>query len=171
MHTVYLSLGSNLGDRREHLRRALAALQAAGVAVRRVSAVYETEPVGARAQPWFLNLVAETQTEMLPLQLLDCMQGIEIRLGRRRLCAQGPRTIDIDLLLYGDFRVQAGRLTVPHPRLAERRFVLEPLCELAPERRHPVSRRTMLELLAATADRSALRRLPEPIPIPEPEKP
>jgi 2-amino-4-hydroxy-6-hydroxymethyldihydropteridine diphosphokinase len=163
LHTVYLSLGSNLGDRLEHLRRALTALQEAGLQISRVSAVYETEPVGLRSQPWFLNVVAEAQTEMFPVQLLDCAQGIEIRLGRRRLLEQGPRTIDIDLLLYGDFRIRSERLIVPHPRMEERRFVLQPMSDLSPGLRHPVSRHTMLELLAATPDRSTLRRLPEPL--------
>ena len=163
MHTVYLSLGSNLGDRWDYLRRALAALEAAGVTIGRLSAVYETEPVGVRAQPWFLNVVVEAQTKMFPLQLLDCLQGIEIRLGRRRQRDQGPRTIDIDLLLYGTFRIDAPRLTVPHPRLEERRFVLQPLSDLAPDLRHPVSHATMKDLLAATRDRSAVRRLPDPL--------
>jgi 2-amino-4-hydroxy-6-hydroxymethyldihydropteridine diphosphokinase len=127
--------------------------------VRRVSSVYETEPVGVRNQPWFLNVVVEGETELFPVQLLERMQAIEIRLGRRRPAEPSPRTIDIDILLYGDFRIQRLDLTVPHPRLAERRFVLEPLVELAPELRHPVSRLTMREMLAATPDRSTVRRL------------
>lgn len=127
--------------------------------MRRVSSVYETEPVGVRNQPWFLNVVVEGETELFPVQLLERMQAIEIRLGRRRPAEQGPRTMDIDILLYGDFRIERRDLTVPHPRLSERRFVLEPLVELAPELRHPVSRVTMRELLAATPDRSAVRRL------------
>ena len=159
MKTVYLSLGSNLGDRAEHLKRALGELCAGGVAVKRVSSVYETEPVGFRTQPWFLNVVVEAETLLFPLQLLERLQAIEARLGRRRLVIQGPRTIDIDVLLYGSFRIRSGRLIVPHPRLEERRFVLEPLAELAPDLRHPVSRLTMRDLLAATPDRSALRRV------------
>lgn len=127
--------------------------------MRRVSSVYETEPVGVRNQPWFLNVVVEGETELFPVQLLERMQAIEIRLGRRRPAEPSPRTIDIDILLYGDFRIQRLDLTVPHPRLAERRFVLEPLVELAPELRHPVSRLTMREMLAATPDRSTVRRL------------
>jgi 2-amino-4-hydroxy-6-hydroxymethyldihydropteridine diphosphokinase len=167
LHTVYLSLGSNLGDRREKLRQALAAMQAAGVAIQRVSAVYETEPVGLRSQPLFLNVVVEAQTEMFPVQLLDRLQSIEIRLGRRRLREQGPRTIDIDILFYGAFRVRTERLSVPHPRLERRRFVLEPMAELAPQFRHPANHLTMLELLAATPDHSAVRRLTDPLPIQE----
>lgn len=136
--------------------------------MKRVSSLYETEPVGLRGQPWFLNLVVEAETELFPVQLLDRLQQIEIRLGRRRTVPQGPRTIDIDILLYGSFRIQSERLTVPHPRLEQRRFVLEPLAELAPDLRHPVSHLTIRELLAATPDRSAVRRLPpspnHPIP-------
>ena len=115
--------------------------------------------MGLRTQPWFLNLVVEADTELFPVQLLEGLQSIEIRMGRRRLAAQGPRTIDIDILLYGAFRVSTPRLTIPHPRLAERRFVLEPMVELAPDLRHPVTRHTMRELLASTPDRSAIHRL------------
>lgn len=153
-------MGSNLGDRLSHLRRAVKELRQAGVDVKRSSSVYETEPVGLRAQPWFLNMVVEGETELFPIQLLDRLQGVEIRLGRRRLLAQGPRIIDIDIVFYGNFRIRSARLTVPHPRLEERRFVLEPLAEIAPDLRHPVTRLTIRELLAATADRSAIRRLP-----------
>ena len=160
MNTVYLSLGSNLGDRVRHLDLALVELRAAGVEVKRVSSLYETEPVGRRAQPWFLNIAVEAETDLFPIQLLDRLQTIEIRLGRRRNLPQGPRTIDIDILLYGNFRIRSDRLLAPHPRMEERRFVLEPLAELAPELRHPVSHLTIRELLAATSDRSAVRRLP-----------
>ena len=134
-------------------------LRLGGVDVKRVSSVYETEPVGFRAQPWFLNTVVEAETALFPLQLLDRIQDIEIRMGRRRLLHQGPRTIDIDILLYGNFRIEAARLTVPHPRMAERRFVLEPLAELSPDLRHPVNHLAIRELLAATPDRSTVRRL------------
>jgi len=134
-------------------------MRAAGVEPKRVSSVYETEPVGRRNQPWFLNVVVEGQTELFPVQLLERLQEIEIRLGRRRSTGLGPRTIDIDILLYGGFRIERQDLTVPHPRLPDRRFVLEPLAELAPDLRHPVSRLTIRELLAATSDRSAVRRL------------
>lgn len=158
LNTVYLSLGSNLGDRAANLDRAIAELPAAGLEVKRVSSTYETEPVGVRSQPWFLNLVVEGETDLFPVQLLERLQAIEIRLGRRRLAGRGPRSIDIDILLYGNFRIARPDLMVPHPRLEERRFVLEPLAELAPDLRHPASRLTMRELLAATPDRSAVRR-------------
>ena len=142
-----------------NLNRAIAELRGAGLEVKRMSSVYETEPVGMPAQPWFLNLVAEAETDLFPTQLLDRLQEIEIRLGRRRVMEQGPRTIDIDIVFYGNFRIQSDRLSVPHPRLEQRRFVLEPLAELASEFRHPVSHLTVRELLAATTDRSTVKRV------------
>ena len=148
-----------MGDRARNLEQAIGEMRAAGVEVKRVSSVYDTEPVGVRNQPWFLNVVVEAETELFPLQLLRRLQEIEIRLGRRRLGEQEPRTIDIDILLYGGFRIERRDLTVPHPRIAERRFVLEPLHELAPDLRHPVSRLTIRELLSATPDRSTVRRI------------
>jgi 2-amino-4-hydroxy-6-hydroxymethyldihydropteridine diphosphokinase len=145
---VYLGLGSNVGDREVMLQAALTALEAAGVRIRRVSPVYETEPQDVREQGWFLNLAAEAETDLFPLQLLEAIGRIERRLGRKRTVAKGPRSIDIDILLYGNFVIDTPRLTVPHPRLAERRFVLAPLADLAPDLRHPVSRRTVREMLA-----------------------
>jgi 2-amino-4-hydroxy-6-hydroxymethyldihydropteridine diphosphokinase len=160
LNTIYLSLGSNLGDRMDHLRQAIEALPRGGIEVKRVSSIYETEPVGVGGQPWFLNAVIEGETELFPIQLLDRLQSIEIQLGRRRVYGRGaePRTIDIDILLYGNFQIRSERLVVPHPRLYARRFVLEPLVELAPELRDPVSHQTIRELLAATADRSSVRK-------------
>lgn len=155
---AYLCLGSNLGDRRAYLERALQAMQAGGIEIRRVSALYKSEPVDYTAQPWFLNCVTEVETEYMPLQLLRRLQRIEKHLGRRRTVPRGPRTIDIDILLYGNHVMQTRELTLPHPRLAERRFVLEPLRELAAGLRHPVSRRTVAELLAAVPDRSQVQR-------------
>ncbi len=164
---AYLCLGSNLGDRRAYLERALAAMRAGGMEIRRVSSLYETEPVEVSGQPWFLNCVAEVETEDMPLQLLRRLQRIEQRLGRRRsaprLGRRGPRTIDLDILFYGNHVMETGELTLPHPRLADRRFVLEALREIAAGLRHPVSRRTIAELLAAVADRSQVHRLIEPV--------
>jgi len=150
MKLAYLSLGSNMGRRESTLAEALRLLAAPDLRVVRVSPVYETEPMELRDQPWFLNLVAEIETDLFPKQLLARTQRIEKELGRKRKVSKGPRTIDIDILLYGSFVIDTPDLQVPHPRMAERRFVLEPLAQLAPELRHPVLRRTVSELLAAT---------------------
>lgn len=156
-HKVYLGLGSNLGDREHMLQAALDALDAAGVRIRRVSPVYETEPQDLKEQAWFLNLVAEAETDLFPMQLLNRTARIERQLGRKRAVPKGPRTIDIDILLYGNFVIDTPRLTIPHPRLAARRFVLAPLADLAPDLRHPVSRRRVRELLDATAGQTVRR--------------
>ena len=158
--TIYLSLGSNVGDRAAHIARAIDALDAAGVRVLRQSSLYSTEPVDLRTQSWFLNCVLEAETDLMPRQLLRVLQEIERALGRKRLVRSGPRVMDIDLLLYGSSVVHTAELEVPHPRMAERRFVLVPLLELAPALRHPTLRRTIAELLAETRDRSQVRRLP-----------
>lgn len=157
MKRVYLSLGSNLGRRERLLERALERLASGGIRLLRISSVYESEPLERRAQPWFLNLVVEAETELLPRVLLARLQRIERELGRRRLSPKGPRPIDIDLLLYGEAVVRTPELQIPHPRMAGRRFVLEPLAELAPDLRHPVSRRTVRQMLEATLDQTARR--------------
>lgn len=159
MKRVYLSLGSNLGDRAGHLEAALEALPAAGVKIRRVSSFYRTEPVGFRPQPWFVNCAAEAETELMPLRLLETLKRVERALGRRRGTPQGPRAIDIDILLYENLVVRSARLTIPHPRLEERRFVLAPLCELAPHLRHPVTERTVAEMLAGARDSSQVIKI------------
>ncbi len=150
MKRVYLSLGSNVGEREQNLEKAITLLEEAGVHLLRRSHTYETEPQDVHDQPWFLNLVLEAETELFPKQLLARAQKIERELGRKRLRPKGPRTIDIDILLFGDAVIETDALTVPHPRMCERRFVLEPLAELAPELRHPVTRQTVRDMLAAT---------------------
>jgi len=148
--TVYLGLGSNVGEREEMLQTAIDRLHSRELRIERISSVYETEPQGRRNQRWFLNLVAEARTDLFPRQLLGRIGKIERELGRRRMLSNGPRTIDIVILLFGGFVVETAELTIPHPRIAERRFVLAPMVELAPELRDPVTRKTMRELLAAT---------------------
>jgi 2-amino-4-hydroxy-6-hydroxymethyldihydropteridine diphosphokinase len=155
--TVYLSIGSNLGDRERNLRQALSLLAEPRLRILRVSSFYETEPRDEPDQPWFLNAVVEVETDFFPKQLLARLQKIERELGRKRIKPKGPRTIDIDILLYGESIIATDDLTVPHPRMAERRFVLEPLAELAPSLRHPVTRRTVTEMLAAVAGQRVRR--------------
>ncbi len=148
MKTVYLSLGSNLGDRAANLAAAVKALGSPGLTILRTSSIYETEPRDILDQPWFLNQVLEAQTALFPRQLLARTQKVERELGRKRGVAKGPRVIDVDIVLFGDSVVHTPDLEIPHPHMTERRFVLEPLAELAPDLRHPQIRRTIRELLA-----------------------
>lgn len=143
---AYIGLGSNLGDRQGTLRSALARL-----APRRVSSIVETEPWGRPDQPRFLNCVAEIETTLSPEALLDRLQELEREFGRARAERWGPRTLDLDLLLYGELEIRTPRLIVPHPFLAERRFVLEGLAELCPDRVVPGRGRTVRELLERAA--------------------
>lgn len=155
---VYLSLGSNVGDREANLKNALVRLQDLGNIIS-LSSLYETEPVEVTAQPWFLNAVVALETEKMPKQLLASLLRVEQEMGRCRLQKKGPRTIDIDILLFGNSVVAAKELTIPHPAMHERRFVLEPLAEIAPEQRHPVFKRTIRELFEALPAGQAVRRL------------
>jgi 2-amino-4-hydroxy-6-hydroxymethyldihydropteridine diphosphokinase len=155
---VYISLGSNVGDRALTLERALQAMEAKGIRIFRRSSLYHTEPVDAPPQAWFLNSVVEAETLLMPLQLLKALEGIERKFGRQRIIARGPRTLDLDLLLYGTSVIHTRELEVPHPRMTSRRFVLVPLAELAPALRHPTLHRPVEELLAETEDRSEVRR-------------
>ncbi|MBZ5503291.1 MAG: 2-amino-4-hydroxy-6-hydroxymethyldihydropteridine diphosphokinase [Acidobacteriia bacterium] len=164
MQTIYLSLGSNLGDRAGSIARAIEALGAHGVRVTRQSSLYETEPVDVRGGGWFLNCVAEAETDLTPAELLQALLAIELSLGRRREPRPGPagprepRTIDLDILMFGSSVVRAPGLEIPHPRMAERRFVLVPFAEIAPNAEHPVLKRSIARLLAETPDRSDVRR-------------
>jgi 2-amino-4-hydroxy-6-hydroxymethyldihydropteridine diphosphokinase len=157
---AYVGLGSNLGDRAGNLLLGVRGMMEAGLKVRRLSSVYETAPVDFLEQPAFLNMVAELEGDSLPSpeQLLARLLRIEYALGRRREIQRGPRTIDLDLLLYGDERRSTAFLTLPHPRLEERRFVLVPLAELRPHLWHPLRQRTIVELLAQTTDTSKVTR-------------
>jgi 2-amino-4-hydroxy-6-hydroxymethyldihydropteridine diphosphokinase len=145
--TVYIGLGSNVGEREQNIAAAVAQLGALGSVSAR-SSLYETEPMEMPNQPWFLNCAVALETELMPRQLLARLLEIERSLGRKRNAAQpkGPRTIDLDILLFGSSVIDAAGLTVPHPALHQRRFVLEPLAEIAPDARHPVFKRTVREL-------------------------
>ena len=160
IQNAYVGLGSNLGDRAGYLLLAVRGMLDAGLDVIRLSSVYETEPVEYENQPAFLNMVAELRGSTLPSpeQMLACMLRIEYALGRTRDVRMGPRTIDLDLLIYKDKRVDTEFLALPHPRMASRRFVLVPLNELVPGLIHPTLGKSITELLTETKDRSTVNR-------------
>ena len=155
--TVYLSLGSNMGDRAAHLNQGVERLRKFGY-VAAVSSFYETEPVEVSGQPWFLNCAVKLETEKMPKQLMKALLEVEREMGRQRSSGKTPRTIDLDILLFGSSIIETEGLTVPHPALHQRRFVLEPLAEIAPEVRHPVLKRTVREMKDALPPGQAVRR-------------
>ena len=155
---AYLSLGSNVGDREDHLRDAIARLGTKGRIVS-VSSFYETEPVEFTDQAWFLNCALALESTTTPEQLLAEILEIERQMGRRRMQRKGPRTIDIDILLCGDAILDTPALTVPHPAMHLRRFVLEPLAEIAPAVLHPVLKKTIRQLLDALPEGQTVRRI------------
>lgn len=157
--TVYLSLGSNVGDREANLRAGIAALAGAGVRVTRVSAFYETEPVDYLEQAWFVNCVVEGGTELPALELLRSLREIEARLGSKKVVAKGPRLLDVDILLYGAEVIDTAELQVPHPRMHLRKFVLAPLVEIAAGVVHPKLGMTAAQMLEGTEDQSQVRRI------------
>ena len=161
MQTIFLSLGSNIGDRAQNLHTAIAALAETDVNVTRVSSFYETEPVDLREQPWFLNCAVQGETEVAALHLLRELRAIESRMGSKKLVPKGPRLIDLDILLYGDESIDTPELQVPHPRMLLRKFVLAPLAEIAPALKHPSWKGTVSELLADLPDSSVVRKLDE----------
>ena len=161
---VYLSLGSNLGDREANLNQALSGLRNLGEVVA-VSSFYETEPVEVTSQPFFLNCAVKMDTEKMPRQMLAGILDIEREMGRRRTQIKGPRNIDIDILLFGTSIIETKGLTIPHPALHQRRFVLEPLAEIAPEARHPVFKRNIKELRDSLPAGQAVRKIGRPAPV------
>lgn len=157
MSIIYLSLGSNLGDRLATIKKALRMLESR-VDVRSVSSVYETEPWGLKNQPLFLNLVCSGQTDLTPDALLDFVKGIEQQLGRQPAVRYGPRSIDIDILFYDRRTFRSSKLEIPHPRLADRAFVLYPLADIAPDLEHPVTGKTVCAMLAELEEQESVRR-------------
>jgi 2-amino-4-hydroxy-6-hydroxymethyldihydropteridine diphosphokinase len=155
---AYFSLGSNLGDRAQNLTRAVSEISRSGSLVAQ-SSLYETEPVQVVAQPWFLNCAAALDTQLSVAELLSAALAIEKEMGRLRSQAKGARVIDIDILLYGDFVVETPDLIVPHPNMHERRFVLEPLLEIAPDATHPLLRKTIRQLLAELPPGQIVRKI------------
>ncbi|MBS1839934.1 MAG: 2-amino-4-hydroxy-6-hydroxymethyldihydropteridine diphosphokinase [Acidobacteria bacterium] len=158
-HIVYLSLGSNLGDRVAMLRTGIDALTSAKVLVRKISSFYETEPVDFLDQPWFLNCVVEAETSLPPQELLRTLRGIESSIGSKKEFSKGPRLLDIDILLYGDETIDSPELQIPHPRMVRRKFVLAPLAEIAPSLKHRSWSATAAQLLSGSADPSKIRKL------------
>lgn len=159
MATVYLSLGSNLGNRMEYLEQARAAIEK-DFDMARFSKIYETEPVELKDQPWFLNQVVEFQTDMDPESLLEWVRFLENQAGRQRKIPKGPRTLDVDILLYDDLVQDTAELVLPHPRINYRRYVLEPMADLAPERRLPNSQQTVKETLEQVVDSAKVTIFP-----------
>ena len=148
---AYLSLGSNLGDRAENLRTAVDKLQTSGE-IFRVSSLYETEPVEFTEQPWFLNCAVGLATKIRPRELLSLILTVEREMGRERIMDKGPRNIDLDILLFGSEVIETPKLTIPHPAMHQRRFVLEPLAEIAPDVEHPLMKKSIRELCIAARD-------------------
>jgi 2-amino-4-hydroxy-6-hydroxymethyldihydropteridine diphosphokinase len=155
----FLSLGSNLIDKRRNLERALHLLESPSVRILRASSLYQTQPVGNAGQPWFVNQVVEIETDLTPWALLALLQTIEKKMGRTRTIMNGPRLIDLDILLAEDTILDTADLVIPHPRMAARNFVLVPLSEIAQDVLHPVLGKSAAVLLAESCDRSAVQKL------------
>ena len=147
MSILYISIGSNLRDREENCRNAIKLLKENGIAVKKQSRMYETEPWGIKDQPKFINMAIKVETDKKPEDLFRILKEIEKEIGRTETTKWGPRVIDIDILFYEDLILKTDNLEIPHPLLHEREFVLKPLCEIAPDKRHPVTGKTVREMV------------------------
>lgn len=148
MAIAYISIGSNLGDREENCRQAIKLIEKNGIVVRKQSRMYETEPWGVKDQPKFINMAIEAETDKKPEELLRVLEEIEKEIGRTETVKWGPRVIDLDILFYDDLILKIPGLEIPHPLLHKREFVLKPLCEIAPDKKHPVTGKTVKEMAA-----------------------
>lgn len=148
MAIVYIGIGSNLGKKEENCLKAIKLLSGMGIVIREKSSIYETEPWGAKDQPMFINVAVEAETEKEPLELLETLKHIESDMGRQDSYRWGPRIIDLDILLYNDIVMNAPNLRIPHPLMHQREFILMPLSEIAPDKVHPVLKKTIRELLS-----------------------
>ena len=149
MSIVYIGIGSNLGDREGNCKQALRLLQANGILIKKQSQMYETEPWGVKDQPKFLNMAVEVETDKKPEELLRVLKEIEKEIGRKETVKWGPRVIDLDIIFYDDLILKTETLEIPHPLLHERDFVLKPLCEIAPDKKYPVTGKTVKEMAAS----------------------
>ena len=162
MPTVYIALGSNVGDRAHNRREAVQLLDRYAIRVKKVSSLYETEPVDYLDQPWFLNAALRAETRLSPRELLTALREIESHLGSHKPFPKGPRLIDLDILFYAESTIDESDLQIPHPRMLQRNFVLAPLAEIAPDLHHPSWPATASELLANSPDRSVVRKYSTP---------
>lgn len=152
MSTAYIGIGSNLGDREENCEKALAILEQKGIKTVKRSSMIETEPWGVKEQPKFMNMAVEVTTDLLPDQLLQKLKEVETEMGRTETTRWGPRVIDLDILFYNDMVMNSPGIDIPHPHMHEREFVLQPLTEIAPDKIHPVLKKSVRELLLGLSE-------------------
>jgi len=158
----FLSLGSNLGDKAQNLIDALSFLKKEKIKILKCSSLYETQPVDYPCQPWFYNQVIEAETDLNPFDLLALIKKIETKMGRESNASKKPRIIDIDILLAEDVVISTSQLTIPHPRLEKRNFILIPLDEMSSHVRHPLLKKTIQQLLAKSEDKAIVRKISNP---------
>ena len=146
MHTIYLGIGSNLGNREENCKKAILLMSEKGIVIKQQSSMYETEPWGVKDQPKFINMAVEAETDKTPEELLGVLKKVESEVGRTETAKWGPRVIDLDILFFNDLIHKTADMEIPHPLLHERDFVMKPLCEIAPGKKHPVTGKTIREI-------------------------